>query len=73
MMMMKDEKEMKEEVEMETYIIFVADAADIVRGAKMFMWSNFAPHEIFQRSCGTKLLHMTIIHAPHDKTTCHVE
>ena len=27
-----------------TYIIFVADAADIVRGAKNFMWSNFAPH-----------------------------
>ena len=67
MMMMKDEKEMKEEVEMETYIIFVADAADIVRGAKI------APHEIFHRSSGTKLLHMTIIHAPHDKTTCHVE
>ena len=27
------------------YIIFVADAADIVRGATFFMWSNFAPHE----------------------------
>ena len=27
------------------YIIIVPDAADIVCGAKNFMWSNFAPHE----------------------------
>ena len=28
------------------YMKFVADAADIVRGAKIFMWSNIVPHEI---------------------------
>ena len=27
-----------------SYIIFVANAADIVRGAKFFMWSNLTPH-----------------------------
>ena len=27
------------------YMIFASDAADIVRGANIFMWSNFAPHK----------------------------
>ena len=41
---------------------FVADAADIVLGAKFFMWSNFAQHDTFCLSCGSKLLHITIVH-----------
>ena len=34
------------------YIIIVPDAADIVCGAKNFMWSNFA---IYAFSCGAKM------------------
>ena len=43
------------------YIIFVADAADIVRGAKLFMWSNFASHE----NCWWSKFHITSKLAPH--------
>ena len=55
------------------YIIFVADAADIVRGATNFMWSNFAPHGNFWWSCRTKPHYMTSNLAPQDKIVCPVE
>ena len=51
---------------------FVADTADIVRGEKCFMWSNFAQHDKFYLSCGSKLLHITSNFAPHDTIVCHV-
>ena len=57
----------------QAYMTFVTDAADIVRGAKKFMWSNFAEHDKFCLSCGSKLLHMTSNFAPHDTIACHVE
>ena len=44
------------------YIIFVADAADIVRGAKLFIWSNFASHE----NCWWPKFHITSKLAPHE-------
>ena len=43
---------------------FVADAADIVRGATNFMWSNSLRGN-FCSSCVSKLLHMTSNFAPH--------
>ena len=46
-------------------MIFVADAADIVRGANIFIWTNFAPHEYFCMLCGGKLLHIKINFAPY--------
>ena len=55
------------------YVIFVVDAADIVHGAKFFMWSNFNPHENCRWSYGTKLLHMTSNLAPHEQIVSHVE
>ena len=48
------------------YIIFVADIADVVCGAKIFLWSNFAPHDNFLCGAILLLLHMTNL-APHDK------
>ena len=50
-------------------MIFVADAADIVRGANIFMWSNFAPHENFFILCGGKLKQFS----PHAFFAGHVE
>ena len=46
------------------YMIFVADVADIVCGAKKIMWSNFAPHDACHcdQNCSTWqaiLHHMT--------------
>ena len=52
---------------------FVADAADIVRGAKNFMWSNFAQHDKFCLSFRSNLLHMTSNFALHDTIAFHVE
>ena len=54
-------------------MIFVADAADIVRGANISMWSNFAPHENFCVLCGGKMLHIKSNLAPHAFFPCHVE
>ena len=51
---------------MAAYIIFVTDTADIVRGAKFFMWSNFGRHGNFLLSRETKLLYLTSNLAPHD-------
>ena len=42
-------------------MIIVADAADIVCGAKNFMWSNFVPHfdigfvAVYALLCGAKM------------------
>ena len=51
-----------DEGHLEAYMIFVADAADIVRGANIFMWSNFSPHVCML--CGGKLLHIKSNLAP---------
>ena len=56
-----------------TYMKFVADAVDIVRGAKISMWSNFDQHDKFCLSCGSKLLHITSNFAPHGTIVCHLE
>ena len=48
-----------------TYMIFVANAADIVRGENIFMWSNFAPHENLSVPCGGNLLSMKSNFAPY--------
>ena len=47
-------------------MIFVADAADIVRGAHIFMWSNFDKHENLCTLCGGKVLNMKSNLAPHE-------
>ena len=60
-------------VTLQSYMIIVADAADIVCGSKIFMWNNFAQHNKFCWSCGSKLLHMTSSFAPPDTIVRHVE
>ena len=39
----------------ETYMIIVADAADIVCGAKNFMWRNFVSHENVEQFAGISI------------------
>ena len=51
---------------LQAYMIFVADAADIVRGAHIFMWSNFDKHENLCMLCGGKVLNMKSNLAPHE-------
>ena len=55
-------------------MVFVADTADIDRGANILMWSNFAPHVYLYMLCGGKLLYMKKGNfAPHEFFACHVE
>ena len=56
-----------------SYMKFVADAVDIVRGAKISMWSNFDQHDKLCLSCGSKLLHITSNFAPHGTIVCLLE
>ena len=53
------------------YKQFVTDAADIVHGAKIFIWSNFAQHDMFV--IWIKIAPHNKQFAIHDTIACHVE
>ena len=50
---------------------FITDATDIVRGANIFMWSNFAPHENLCMLCGGSTLKAMLLHMK--LFACHLE